>query len=72
MTTRPIIRTRPGAGFITILAILAILNILVLAAGCSSDRKTTSSATQHCLGGAQLSQAQLAAVATYVCSLSHT
>jgi hypothetical protein len=38
------IRTRPGAGFITILAILAILNILVLAAGCSSDRKTTSSA----------------------------
>ena len=69
MTTRPIIRARPGAGFITI---LAILNILVLAAGCSSDRKTTSSATQHCLGGAQLSQAQLAAVATYVCSLSHT
>ena len=69
MTTRPIIRTRPGAGFITI---LAILNILVLAAGCSSDRKATSSATQQCLGGAQLSQAQLAAVATYVCSLSHT
>jgi hypothetical protein len=72
MTTRPIIRARPGAGFITILAILAILNILVLAAGCSSDRKTTSSATQHCLGGAQLSQTQLAAVATYECSLSHT
>jgi nitrous oxide reductase accessory protein NosL len=60
------IRTRPGAGFITILAILAILNILVLAAGCSSDRKTTSAATQ------QLSQAQLAAVAAYVWSLSHT
>ena len=48
MTTRPMIRIRPGAGFITILASLAILNILVLAAGCSSDRKTTSSATQQC------------------------
>jgi hypothetical protein len=72
MTTRPLIRVRPGAGFITILAILAILNILVLAAGCSSDRKTTASATQQCLGGAQLGQAQLAAVAAYVWSLSHT
>jgi glucose/arabinose dehydrogenase/mono/diheme cytochrome c family protein len=48
MTTRPIIRTRPGAGFITVLASLAILNILVLAAGCSSDRKTASSAPQQC------------------------
>jgi hypothetical protein len=48
MTTRPMIRIRPGAGFITILAILAIHNLLVLAAGCSSDRKTTSSATQQC------------------------
>jgi len=48
MTTRPIIRTLPGAGFITLLSTLAILNILVLAAGCSSDRKTTSSTTQAC------------------------
>jgi glucose/arabinose dehydrogenase/mono/diheme cytochrome c family protein len=46
--TRPIVRTRPGAGFITMLAILAILNILVLAAGCSSDRKTASTATPQC------------------------
>jgi hypothetical protein len=87
MTTRPIVRTRPGAGFITILASLAILNILVLAAGCSSDRKTASSAPQQCAsdnGGLTLpdgfcamvfadsSQAQLAAVAAYVWSLSHT
>jgi hypothetical protein len=90
MTTRPIIRTRPGAGFITMLASLAILNILVLAAGCSSDRKRTSSATEQRssdngvvklkqnaermppMGGAQLTQAQLAAVAGYVWSLSHT
>ncbi len=48
MTTRHIIRTRPGAGFITIIASLLILNILVLAAGCSSDRKTASSARQSC------------------------
>ncbi|HEX6626541.1 MAG TPA: hypothetical protein VF105_01185 [Gemmatimonadaceae bacterium] len=40
MTTRSMIRIRPGAGYIAILAILAILNILVLAAGCSADRKT--------------------------------
>jgi hypothetical protein len=84
------IRIRPGAGFITILASLAILNILVLAAGCSSDRKRTSCATEQCssdngvaklkqhaertppMGGAQLTQAQLAAVAGYVRSLSHT
>jgi hypothetical protein len=44
MTARPLIRTRPGAGFITILVTLAILNILVLAAGCSADRKAASSA----------------------------
>ena len=38
MTTRPLIRTRPGAGFITMIAILAMLNILVLAVGCNADR----------------------------------
>lgn len=48
MTTRPMIRTSPGAGFLTILAILAILNVLVLAAACSSDRKTASAPTQPC------------------------
>ena len=58
MTTRPIIRTRPGAGFITILAVLVILNVLVLAAGCSSDRKTAASLTRQ------------RAVAPYVRSLS--
>lgn len=50
MTTRPKIRIRPGAGYIAILATLAILNILVLAAGCSADRKTASSSlTRQCV-----------------------
>ena len=59
MTTRQMIRIRPGAGFITILAVLVILNVLVLAAGCSSDRKAAASLTQQ------------RAVAPYVWSLSH-
>ena len=45
MTTRPMIRTRPGAGFIAILATLAILNVLSLAAACSSDRNTAAVAS---------------------------
>lgn len=58
MTTRSMIRIRPGAGYIAILAILAILNILVLAAGCSADRKTArgdgsiASIPQHHQAGA--------------------
>jgi mono/diheme cytochrome c family protein len=64
---------------IGLLALLAAITLL--AAGCGDNRATTSSAIQakpkqHAepmppMGGVQLTQAQLGAVAAYVWSLSH-